>query len=92
MQFPEDIRVELMTLAKNLLFVSKKQVKGWLVKLNEDILTSLGVDGIDVTEVIYISTDTAGSSSGVMLNLLRNEANCSVVERFLRSQGRRDDS
>lgn len=74
LQFPEDIRIELMTLAKNLIFISKNQVKDWLVRLNEDILSRLRVDSIEVAEVIYVTTDTAGSSSGVMLNLLRNEA------------------
>ena len=74
LQFPEDIRIELMKLARKLIFISKNQVRDWLVRLNEDILSRLRIDNIEVAEVIYVTTDTPGSSSGVMLNLLRDGA------------------
>ena len=74
-QFPKDIRVDLVNLAADLIFISKKQVSTWLVMLNEDILSSLESDDIQINGVIYVTTDTAGSSSSVMLNLLRNRAN-----------------
>ena len=74
-QFPKEIRVDLVILAANLIFISKRQVNAWLVKLNEDILYSLESDNIKTSGVIYVTTDKAGSSSSVMLNLLRNRAN-----------------
>ena len=74
-QFPRDCRAGLVRLAANLRVVSEKETIDYLVNLNHIVLCALQKDGIDIRNVIYISTDTAGSSSGVMLNLLRNHAN-----------------
>ena len=74
-QFPKDCRPSLIRLVANLRFVSEKETIKHLVELNSQILYALQKDGVQIQNVIYVSTDTAGSSSGVMLNLLRDNAN-----------------
>ena len=74
-QFPKDCRPNLIRLVANLRFVSEKETIRHLVELNNEILCALRKDGIGIQNVIYVSTDKAGSSSGVMLNLLRDNAN-----------------
>ena len=74
-QFPAKDRTGLIRLAANLQFFSKQETVRSLAALNQKALRILEDDGIGADRVIYISTDSAGSSSGVMLNLLRNHAN-----------------
>lgn len=74
-QFPCDCLVDLFRLAANLRFISEQETIDYLVDLNGKVIRALEKDGIDIQNVIYVSTDTAGSSSGVMLNLLRDHAN-----------------
>ena len=73
-QFPEEYRGDLLRLVADIRYVSKKETIRSLVELNQRVLTALKADGVDVENVIYIETDSAGSSSGVMLNLLRDHA------------------
>lgn len=74
-QFPKEHRSILIRLAANIRFLSKQETIRSLVELNKEVLRALSADEITMKNVIYVSTDTAGSSSGVMLNLLRNHAN-----------------
>ena len=74
-QFPEPYRTELVRLVTKMRFFSEKETIRWLLNLNDKILGSLEKDGVSTKSVIYITTDKAGSSSGVMLNLLRTRAN-----------------
>ncbi len=74
-QFPKDCRADLIRLVANLRFLSEEETIAHLVDLNRMVLCALEKDGIDIRNVIYVSTDTAGSSSSVMLNLLRDHAN-----------------
>lgn len=74
-QFPRDCRPDLIRLVANLRFVSERETIRHLVELNSEILCALRKDGIDIQNVIYVSTGSAGSSSSVMLNLLRDHAN-----------------
>ena len=74
-QFPIDLQIELVKLAANLRFLSETETTSWLVGLNNGVLERLRDDDIDISSVIYVSTDTPGSSSGVMLNLVRDHAN-----------------
>ena len=74
-QFPSRYRPDLIRLAGNLEFVSEEETIDWLVALNDQILDALGEDDVSIKNVIYVTTDTAGSSSGVMLNHLRDRAN-----------------
>ena len=74
-QFPTEHRQTLIRLAANLRFVSKQETVKSLLELNKEVLRALATDNVTIRSVIYVTTDTAGSSSGVMLNLLRNRAN-----------------
>ena len=55
-------------------FVSEDETIRWLVDLNKQVLKALKSDDVTLSHVVYVTTDTAGSSSGVMLNLLRDRA------------------
>lgn len=74
-QFPEEHRADLARLAANLRFISEEETISALLELNRGILRELVADGVGMRSVIYVETDSAGSSSGVMLNLLRDRAN-----------------
>ena len=74
-QFPREARRDLMKAAASMRFYSEGKTVESLGRLNDEVLAALGRDGIEATNVIYVTTDQAGSSSGVMLNLLRNRAN-----------------
>ena len=62
-------------MAAKIRFVTKQEAVGKLLELNSQVLTALNQDGVDHGRVIYVTTDSAGSSSGVMLNLLRDRGN-----------------
>jgi hypothetical protein len=74
-QFPYDLRLHLLLVLDKIDFFSKKEVKNALIDLNNEILRRLNIDGVDIKHVIYISIDKTGSSSHVMLNILRDNAN-----------------
>ena len=74
-QFPQGYRAELIRLVANMKFVSEDETIRWLVNLNKQVLKTLKSDGVTLRQVVYVTTDTAGSSSSVMLNLLRDRAN-----------------
>lgn len=76
-QFPKRYHTSLIKLADHIRFVTKDDTVGFLTRVNEQILDSLRQDevGLDRRNVIYVTTDKAGSSSGVMLNLLRDHGN-----------------
>lgn len=73
-QYPHRFRLPLLQLLNNVEFISKQEAIDTIVRLNEEILQRLKGDGIGIEKVIYISLDAAGSSSGVVLNLLRDNA------------------
>ncbi len=75
MQFPAQYRPDLIRLAANLRFVSKQETIKSVVELNREVLRALNADGVTIERVIYMTTDSAGSSSGVILNLLRDHEN-----------------
>lgn len=58
-----------------MIYISEKATIQNLVSLNQNILSRLRSDGIELDRVIYVAIDTAGSSSHVMLNLLRDAEN-----------------
>ena len=64
----------LMT-PKGMFDPSADAVAQLLLELNSKVLTELRRDGVDHDRVIYVTTDSAGSSSGVMLNMLRDRGN-----------------
>jgi hypothetical protein len=75
LQFPYKERWVLLKLLAYVRFVSKREAVDALCELNESVLARLSEDGVGIENVIYVSLDSAGSSSGVMLNMLRDQAN-----------------
>lgn len=74
-QYPSSSRNYLLRLLDVVIYLSEKVTVQNLISLNQDILERLNSDGIGVRRIIYVAIDTAGSSSHVMLNLLRDAEN-----------------
>lgn len=74
-QFPSTYRTQLVRLAANLKLISKEETIAALLELNSRVTKALKEDGVNENNIVYVTTDTAGSSSGVMLDLLRLRAN-----------------
>lgn len=74
-QFPWHLRSHLFFLLHFIVCFSEAQTIKALVAANDNIISRLRADGYDYKDVIYISIDQAGSSSQVMLNLLRDAVN-----------------
>ena len=62
-------------MAANIRFVTKQQVIHSLLELNSQVIAALHRDGVGYDRVIYVTIDSAGSSSAVMLNMLRDRGN-----------------
>lgn len=69
------MRRHLVLLFSKVIFITEEQTKSALVALNEKIIKKLDADGIKPEQIIYVQIDEAGSSSPVMLNMLRDTAN-----------------
>lgn len=74
-QFPRNSWLELLALLGRLVFVSQTETDGYLEQQNNEVLSRLSVDGFGPDKIIYVALDTPGSSSGVMLNRLRDRQN-----------------
>jgi hypothetical protein len=57
------------------IFITEEQARSAIVTLNKKIIGKLAADGIRPEQIIYVQIDEAGSSSPVMLNMLREAAN-----------------
>jgi hypothetical protein len=71
-QFNEDERKVLLKTVSHLVFVDKKSFISGLLEENGKLLESLRAKGVQKSNIIYVSVDSAGSSSQVTLNLLRD--------------------
>lgn len=76
-QFPHHVWGHLAFLLSKVIFITEEQARLAIVALNEKIIEKLDADGIGPKQIIYIQIDAAGSSSPVMLNMLRDTANLS---------------
>lgn len=74
-QFPVSSRRQLLLLLDHVIYISEEATIQSLVRLNQNILSRLRADDVELDRLIYVSIDTAGSSSPVMLNLLRDAEN-----------------
>jgi hypothetical protein len=70
---PDD-RAALMQLLDSLKYLTEEQTKATLLTLNTALLQRLQGSGISPRDVIYVQVHDAGSSSPVMLNLLKDFA------------------
>ena len=74
-QFSPPYRSQLYLLLDHVVYYSEKATIQTLVSLNRRILDRLNSDCIGLDRTVYVAVDTAGSSSHVMLNLLRDAEN-----------------
>jgi len=86
-QFDHDDRIALLDLLDNVVYVSEKETQQSLVMLNQQLMKRLQDDGLRPNQVIFIQVDEAGSSSPVMLNMLKEAARLERLGcRFLDSK------
>lgn len=71
-QFGDSKHKLLFTLLWHVQFVGREATRTALSTLNRGLLEHLAQAGIPPNRVVYIQTDEAGSSSPVMLNMLRD--------------------
>lgn len=74
-QFPRNLRWEVFGLLHHISFISAEETEKHLIEQNEMLSQRLLAASINPDQIIYVSFDAAGSSSGVMLNSLRDRAN-----------------
>jgi len=60
------------SLLNSVIYLNENTVREALVKLNNQLLRQLADEGVSPDKIIYVQMDDAGSSSPVVLNLLRN--------------------
>jgi hypothetical protein len=72
-QFGSRAHTHLFTLLRHVQFITDRETRQALSRLNSRLLRHLYERGIRPNNVIYIQIDEAGSSSPVMLNMLRND-------------------
>jgi hypothetical protein len=73
-QFEPDDRQHILKLMENLIYLSEKMVRKMLVDQNAALMQRLADSGLPPENLIYVQVHDAGSSSPVMLNLLRDTA------------------
>lgn len=73
-QFDAADRKHLRRLLGNVIYLSEARVKKLLVDQNNALMQRLSVAGLTPDKLIYVQVHDAGSSSPVMLNLLRDAA------------------
>lgn len=74
-QFAGMSRFRIFSLLDSVIYLSKEKTLSKLVELNSGLLGRLRREGIAVGSVVYISTGDAGSSSHIMLGMLRDTMN-----------------
>lgn len=74
-QFEPVDRRAALSLLDNVIFYNRSRITKALVNQNEALLSRLETEGIPFKNVIYLHIDEPGSSSSLMINLLRNKAN-----------------
>jgi len=73
-QFPREDHGALLKLLLRVRYFSEQETRDALMQSNRSLLARLEEAGIPADHVIYMQIDEAGSSSPVMLNMLRDAA------------------
>jgi hypothetical protein len=73
-QFGSTDQTYLLDFLSQVIYISEEQTRELLVKRNGALLQKLAKAGIPLNKIIYVQFDDAGSSSAVMLNLLKESA------------------
>ncbi len=71
-QFEKKDRALAQQLLDNVIYLSEETTREVLLRQNADLMERLRVAGLPTKNLIYVSVHEAGSSSPVMLNLLRD--------------------
>ncbi len=83
-QFHGKERAALRKATPHIKYFSEQEMVSDLVQANKELLVKLDAKGVKISEIIYVGIHDAGSSSHVVLNLLRDhgrleKAGCSFV-------------
>jgi hypothetical protein len=73
-QYGKDDRKHLRTLLKHVIYLNESETRKRLVNQNRVLLEKLEQSEVKSTNIIYIQIDEAGSSSPLMLNMLKEAA------------------
>jgi hypothetical protein len=87
-QFERGDRPAILNVLQSVDYMNEREVRRILVEQNEALIRRLNAAGIATRKIIYVSIDAAGSSSAVMLNLLRDA--CHLERRGCRLLDSRD--
>lgn len=73
-QFDRSDRKYIRRLLKSVIYLPERTVKQVLIQQNKALMERLAQEGLSAHQLIYVQVHDAGSSSAVMLNMLRDEA------------------
>lgn len=73
-QFDKRDRKHAGVLLENVIYLSEQDTKRILVQQNDALMSRLAAAGLPAKKLIYVQVHEAGSSSPVMLNILRDAA------------------
>jgi hypothetical protein len=73
-QFDDKDKKAVLLLLSKVIYLSEQEIEQLLVKLNEALLARLEKDAIPAKKVIYVQLHDPGSSSALILNMLRDRA------------------
>lgn len=71
-QFDHKDARAVLNLLGQVIYITEKQTESFLVELNTSLLRRLGQEDIELNKIIYVQMHDPGSSSPVMLNMLRD--------------------
>src|ERR1019366_3025101 len=71
-QFEERDRKHVCALLECVIYLSESKIRQMLIDQNRALMKRLAAAGIPPSKLIYIQIDDAGSSSPVMLKMLRD--------------------
>lgn len=83
-QFESKDRAAILKLLNTVVYFTEEEVRATLVRLNRDLLKRLKEDGIPPEKIIYVQVHDAGSSSPVMLNMLRDAARLEQLKCYFK--------
>ena len=72
-QFDEKDRKIILQLLHNVIYISEKETASMLLEQNTSLIGRLNAKGIPPKQIIYVQVHDPGSSSAVMLKMLRDQ-------------------
>lgn len=71
-QFDQKDTSVILNLLSQVIYITEKQTESFLMELNTNLLGRLRQEAIQLDKIIYVQMHDPGSSSSVMLNMLRD--------------------